>query len=220
MEHLPSSAIPTVRTTRPSVFSCLRAIRPAYRTRPSVLQRSGAIPPDATPNGAGALNDNTTGDNNTATGSFTLFDATGDANTATGSSALHFTTTGGDNTATGVSGSRITPPATPIWLWASTPVKIRQPAAITSTLAQGWLGLLARATPVTSRASLGKRLAAEPLSSLTQPVSSGLPLPQGALRNRSSRWANVAKVAFALKPVSFLATKRKSTQHAYRSWGS
>ena len=62
--------------------------------------------------GVQALNQNSTGGYNTATGSFALQNNNGDENTATGSLALEENTTGSSNTATGVTHSLPTERAT------------------------------------------------------------------------------------------------------------
>ena len=103
MEHSPSLATRLAASILPTAIVRFIATRSARR-----IQRRDSTPCKATPtatptaNGAYALVNNTTANDNAANGMFALFsNNTGDDNTATGSQALSSNTTGGDNTATG-----------------------------------------------------------------------------------------------------------------------
>ena len=145
----------------------------------------------------------------TGVGAGALLLTTADANTAVGAAALLSNTTGAANTATGYQALFQTPPATttrPMVLlrsltlpaattlhWAAAPASLRQRVQVTSILAQGCRALLAKATPVTSEASLAKRLPAESRFLLTRPINSVRLLPQSALRRISNRWTKPVK---------------------------
>src|SRR5437764_860488 len=88
--------------------------------------------------------------------------------------------------------SLTTLPAATMLHWAAAPAPARQPVQITSMLAQGCRVWLAKATPVTSRASLARLLPPKSRSSLTQTTSWEPSCPQSALRKRSDRWTKRA----------------------------
>src|SRR5205823_6011777 len=76
-------------------------------------------------------------------------------------------------------------PAATTLHWAAVPARVRQRAPGTSISAQGCRALLAKVTPVTSEASLARRLPTESRFLLTQITGSARLLLQSALRTRS-----------------------------------
>ena len=156
-----------------------------------------------------SLNTLDSGKFNTAIGAGTLIGNTANQNTATGAGALFNTLSAATIrpmehlrflTTYKVATTRpsvlvhslTTLRAATMLHWAAAPAPVRQPVQITSMLAQGCRVWLAKATPVTSRASLARLLPPESRSSLTQTTSWEPPCPQSALRKRSDRWTKRA----------------------------